>query len=134
MGRHFALMNSFSKSERLCQKSLFDDLIGSGVSFIKYPFRVVAKESAIPGEEKARIAISVSKRRFKRAVKRNKVKRLLREAFRLNKQTLYAHIKAGVTWDILFIYLDEDIPHYSRIEKSVISSLNKISDIAHTDE
>lgn len=74
-------MYSLSKSERLCSKTLIEELLTSKLSFVKYPFRIVFKESSQIGEFPVRIAISVSKKKFKRAVKRNRIKRLTRESF-----------------------------------------------------
>ncbi len=119
-------MNTFTKSERLCSKRLFEALAGSDFAFVKYPFRVVAKRSAVLGEYPARVAVSVGKKRFKQAVKRNRVKRQTREAYRLNKAPFYDALPLGQTWDVLFIYLDRQLPEYSRIEKSVRASLHKI--------
>ena len=85
-------MYSLSKSERLCSKTLIEELLTSKLSFVKYPFRIVFKESSQIGEFPVRIAISVSKKKFKRAVKRNRIKRLTREAFRLNKNDFYNNI------------------------------------------
>lgn len=121
-----AFMYSLSKAERLCSKILFVELLTSEISFVKYPFRVVLKDSSIPGEYPARIAISVSKKKFKRAVKRNRVKRLTREAYRLNKPEFYQHIIPGHTVDILFIYLDQNLPVFSKTEKAIKSVLKKI--------
>lgn len=78
-------MNTLHKSERLTNKNLFEELLTSSFSFVQYPFRMVAKESSRKGDYPARIAISVSKKKFKRAVHRNRLKRLTREAFRCNK-------------------------------------------------
>lgn len=119
-------MYSLSKSERLCSKTLIEELLTSKLSFVKYPFRIVVKDSSCPGEYPARIAISVSKRKFKRAVKRNRVKRLVREAYRLNKPEFHRHIIAGHTIDILFIYLDEELPSFKKTEKAIKSALQKI--------
>lgn len=119
-------MYSLSKSERLCSKILIEQLLTSELSFIKYPFRIVFKESSLAGEFPARITVSVSKKRFKRAVKRNRIKRLTREAFRLNKTDFYNHIGTGRTVDILFIYIDNSLPTYVKTEKAIKSALNKI--------
>ena len=129
-------MYSLSKAERLCSKILFEELLTSEISFVKYPFRVVLKDSSIPGEYPARIAISVSKKKFKRGgreiykknvgVKRNRVKRLTREAYRLNKPEFYQHIIPGHTVDILFIYLDQNLPVFSKTERAIKSVLKKI--------
>lgn len=120
-------MYSFCKSERLCNKTLFEELINSGESFIKYPFRIVMKESSVKGEFPVRMAISVSKKKFKRAVKRNHIKRLAREAYRLNKPTLYENLSGDKTIDVLFIYLDHNLPEYSKAEKAIQSALQRIN-------
>lgn len=120
-------MFTLSKTERLSSKTLFNELFGSGLSFVKYPFRIIYKKSSLPGEYPTRIAISVSKKKFKRAVKRNRIKRLTREAFRLNKTSLYTSIPSGTTIDILLIYLDNTLPTFEKIEKALKSSIQKIN-------
>lgn len=121
-------MYSFHKSERLCNKTLFEELIASGESFIKYPFRIVMKESSVKGEYPARMAISVSKKKFKRAVKRNRIKRLTREAYRQNKAELCQNLLSqNKTIDILFIYLDQQLPEYAKTEKAVQTALQRIN-------
>lgn len=119
-------MYSLSKSERLSSKTLIEELLTSKLSFVKYPFRIIFKESSQPGDFPARIAISVSKKRFKRAVKRNRIKRLTREAYRLNKPGFYNNITPGHTIDILLIYLDNNLPTYIKTEKAIQSALKKI--------
>lgn len=119
-------MYTLSKSERLCSKTLIEELLKSRLSFVKYPFRIVYKVSSQTGDFPARIAISVSKKKFKRAVKRNRIKRLTREAFRLHKQELYEQITPGSTLDILLIYLDKELWAFEKMEKSVKAALEKI--------
>lgn len=121
-------MYSLSKSERLCSQTLFDELLTSEFSFVKYPFRVVFKDSSQPGPFPARIAISVSKKKFKRAVKRNRIKRLAREAYRLNKPGFHQQIPEGHTVDLLLIYLDKELPSYAKTEKAIKNTLQKIPD------
>lgn len=119
-------MYSLSKSERLCSKTLIEELLASDISFVKYPYRVIVKKSSLPGKYPARIAISVSKKRFKRAVQRNRIKRLTKEAYRLNKTDLYESMTTGQTLDILFIFLDNRLPDFSKTDKALKSALQKI--------
>lgn len=124
--------NTFCKSERLCNQILFDELMTSDFRFIKYPLRVIAKKSSQKGEFPARIAFSVSKHKFKRAVKRNRIKRQLREAYRTRKHSLYESIGSNDTLDILVVYLDEQLSESARIEKVMQQAIDKI--IAHYKE
>lgn len=124
-------MNTFCKSERLFHKTLLEELWASPFSFIKYPFRILIKKSSRKGNYPARMAVSVSKKKFKRAVQRNQLKRLTREAYRLHKAGLYEKIGNDTTFDILFIYLDHRIQEYEKIEKAVAAALDKI--ITHSD-
>ena len=102
----------FSKQERICRKNDFNFLFSNGKSFFSYPFRCVfcEKESA---EFLVRIAISVSKKKFKRAADRNRIKRLMREAYRLEKHYLYNRMQAQpITLDMLIIYTENKILDY----------------------
>lgn len=120
-------MNTLHKSERLTNKTLFEELLSSNFSFVQYPFRMIAKGSSISGDYPARIAVSVSKKKFKRAVHRNRLKRLTREVFRCNKSLLYDTVPSGLTIDILFIYLDNRIAAFPKVEKALQAALVKIA-------
>ncbi len=77
---------TLSKEERLCSRKALEELFeGSNKTILAYPLRAVFQKTEETG---IRIMVSVSKRFFKRAVKRNRVKRQLREAYRLNKHIL----------------------------------------------
>ena len=73
-----------------------------------------------------RIVVSVPKRCFKRAVKRNLLKRRIREAYRLNKQLLLVSMPDGGT-DILFIYSTKEVLDFSAVQEAVTSSLTAVA-------
>lgn len=92
-------LHTLPKSERLCSRTALQRLFGGERRSISvFPIRAVFADSQEPG---MRIMVSVSKRHFKRAVKRNRVKRQLREAYRLNKHLL-ADLPRGL--DIAFLW------------------------------
>lgn len=119
------IRQTLSKAERLYHRKLFEELLNSKNSFVKYPLRVVYKESSLPGEFPVRMAVSVGKKRFKRANKRNRVKRLVREAYRQYKPEIYSKI-CDRHIDILFIFLDTKLPEFDTVKKSVQALMDKI--------
>lgn len=122
---------TLSKDERLYAEKRIEALFAGGSSFIAYPLRVVYiarendSESDLPT---ASILISVSKKRFKRAVKRNRVKRLIREAYRLNKKGMTDFVsQTGKSYDIAFLYLKGELPTYAEIEKAILKTINTLN-------
>ena len=105
-------IQTLSKRERLCSMKLTDRLFnGAGShSMAAFPLRVVWMEKERDGQESpVQILVSVSKRHFKRAVKRNRVKRQIREAYRLSKQPLYDKLEQNPQRVIVmaFIWLSD---------------------------
>lgn len=122
---------TFSKEEKLCYQKSIDRLFAKGKSFIAYPLRVIYFTEEEIEEEKqfAQVLISVPKRKFKRANKRNRIKRLVREAYRLNKQE-YIHLlrEQNLRLDIAFLYLKDELPTYEEIEKSILKTVTSLKD------
>ncbi|KAA6323045.1 Ribonuclease P protein component [termite gut metagenome] len=112
--------NTLCKTERLCSKLIIEKMFAGGAkSFSIFPLRVVfvPLESL---ENSAVILISVSKRRFKRAVKRNRVKRQIREAYRKNKHDLLHTLEEKeLKLAIAFIYLDDKLIPSIEMEKKI---------------
>lgn len=118
---------TFKKEERLCNKRLLTSLFQSGSSFVLYPYRISflkAQHLAFP----AQVVISVPKRRFKRAVDRNLLKRRIREAYRMQKEgLLYAFLQTMQTEVLLSIhYIGTDIPAYKVLYKQLTKALEKL--------
>ena len=91
--------HTLGKEERLCSRKVLEELFGGGHHSVSaFPVRAVFMPSEQDG---VRIMVSVSKRYFKRAVKRNRIKRQLREAYRLQKELLLP-LEGGL--DIAFLW------------------------------
>lgn len=80
---------SFRKDEILRRKKLIDRLFAEGSTFFIYPFKIFWLKVPLETPNPAQILISVGKRSFKNAVDRNRVKRQVREVYRVNKHDLY---------------------------------------------
>lgn len=118
---------TFSKAERLNSKKLIDLLFSEGKSFFIYPFKVVLFENKSKEKFPVQVLISVSKRNIKNATDRNKVKRLIRESYRINKEILYKHLENRDTQMVIgLIYTARTILPYAQIESKIILILQRL--------
>lgn len=99
-------LHTLPKEERLCSRKALEELFGGGHQSVSaFPIRAVYMPNELGV---VRVMVSVSKRYFKRAVKRNRIKRQLREAYRLQKELLQP-LTGGL--DIAFLWTsDEQLP------------------------
>ena len=122
---------TFSKRERIVSRKLIEQLFskGSNHSISAFPIRIVYMEKEREkDEEPVQILVSVSKRHFKRAVKRNRVKRQIREAFRHHKQILAEKVPQDTSLAIAFIWLADELLDSRQVEKSVKRLLEKVAE------
>lgn len=126
---------TLSKEERIHHKKTIDALFkeGNSRSLSAFPLRAVymllpsddgEAEQRIGAERpQAKLLISVPKHCFRRAVKRNRIKRLVREAYRHNKSLVAA-------WPVViaFIWMDRKMPAASVVERSVVNLLTRINE------
>lgn len=99
-------MEDFPKYERICKENDIQSLFDQGAGFSCYPYRVVYLFRPVGDlPPTCRLLVSVSKKRFHHAFKRNRVKRLIREAWRKNKEALYeiCH-RDTISVDVALIY------------------------------
>ena len=121
------MKQTFKKEERLHSKKLIRQLFAEGNSFFVYPFKVLYKEIEEESVFPVQVLISVSKRKFKSAVKRNRVKRLFREAYRKNKSIVFeCNSNNNKTLLIGFIYVADTIMDYHEIEKKIMIILQRL--------
>jgi ribonuclease P protein component len=121
---------TFKKEERLCNKQLIDQLYHNGSSFLCYPFKVswlvITDLQLLP----AQVLFSVSKKRYKKAVDRNLIKRRMREAYRLHKEkhlySLLGNSEKRIVFSIGFI--GKQIAPYDFIEKKLLKLLIQLAE------
>jgi len=115
------------KDERLRGERAISNLFEAGHSFFRAPYKVVWIKTPETGLYPVRFAVSVPKRRFKRAVKRNLLKRRTREAFRINKQILSDAITDNRQVRLMVVYASDKLLTYSELEKSMKKILQRIA-------
>lgn len=111
-------MYGLPKDNRLCGQKRIQRLYKEGRRFTSWPLRV----TYMPSQGETEVLVWASKSLFKRAVKRNRLRRLMREAYRLN------HMKElQETFLIAFNYIDKEMQPYATIERAMRKALIRIA-------
>ena len=143
MSKQFTL----GKNERLKSRKSIEQLFKAGKSFVVSPYRVhyfISKEETqqpdLPvrqtgGQGKdenalLQFGVGVSAKHFKKAVDRNRVKRITREAYRLQKLPLHKSVKEkNIRLHVFFNYTGKELPLFQEVKEKVAVALNKLSKI-----
>jgi ribonuclease P protein component len=100
----FVLMkHTLGKEERLKSKKLIEELYQKGDSVKVFPLRMIFLQTEHTSNFPVQIGVSVAKRNFKLAVHRNRIKRLMRESYRLQKEIVYNHVESPYIFMISYI-------------------------------
>lgn len=121
--------HTFGKDERISLQKEIDFLFSEGKSFRVFPLRVIYTKQEAIDNKGISILISVPKKKIKRAVHRNRLKRLIREAYRLNKQILTGEeqVQAGRHL-IAFLFIGNEVVSYKEIETALIKGLTQLQE------
>ena len=119
---------SFSKKERLKNKVEIESLFSEGNRFFEYPFNVIWKVDS-NSDYTLKMAVSVPKKKIPNATDRNKIKRLVREAFRKNKTIVQQPLEAkDVKSHLMLIYSQSNIMSMSEIEDKISVTLQRLAE------
>lgn len=109
--------NTLGKKERLKSRKLIGRLFEEGTSIKNFPFRLVYLSTEITSVFSVKASFSVPKRNFKKAVDRNRIKRLIREAYRLEKKNVFKGSNFHCAFMITFIGKKE--PVFSEVQEKI---------------
>lgn len=114
---------TYPKSEKLKSRNIIEKMFAEGKTVSKYPLRLVYVPLQDDTEGILKIGVSVSKRNFKKAVDRNYYKRLLREAYRLNKHIITEKLQQPTAF--MFFYQTKDRLTFEEVNEKAIQLFEK---------
>ena len=112
----------YNKKNKLKSKKLIDALFSEGKSVVAFPLRMVFLKLD-DDAQLSKIGDSVSKRNFKKAVDRNRIKRLLRECYRLNQNVIFNN--SSTAYALMILYLGKDMLNYHAMDKKMKQLFDK---------
>ncbi|WP_288095314.1 ribonuclease P protein component [Hydrotalea sp.] len=124
---------SYSKHEKLKSRKQIEVLFVKGMQLYSYPFKILYQIAPRTGDDAVlKAGVTVSSRHFKKAVQRNRIKRLMREAYRLNKVKLQQLLTEKPHQLYLFIiYVGKEIPNQQKLHSASHKLLVQLYQILH---
>ena len=113
----------FPQKEKLKSKKLIEQLFEEGKSINNFPLKLIYLETTFEDNSKIKTGVIAPKKSFRKAVHRTRIKRLMREAYRLNKHLVFNNIEGSFAFMIL--YLGKEMPAYQIIDEKTKGLLEK---------
>lgn len=121
---------SFTAVEKLKSKKAITHLFAVGKSRTCFPIKLIYAPYSFDDQTHLKVGVSVSKRNFKRAVDRNRIKRLLREGYRLNKPIIFNNL--GRKYICMFLYIGKEKPAFKEIHDAMGRLLRDFKELTTT--
>jgi ribonuclease P protein component len=122
----------YSKKDKLKSKKLIDQLFNEGKAITAYPLRLIYLKTEFEDNSILKTGVSVSKRLHKTAVARNNIKRLLREAYRLNKPLYFNN--SSTSYAFMILYLSKDGTTFDQLNSNMNLLFKKFIDKTSNNE
>ncbi|MDX2002547.1 MAG: ribonuclease P protein component [Chitinophagales bacterium] len=119
---------TFTKSERLSSKKILESLMQRGKAFQQFPFRFIYLAAELPSDFPVQVCMAVPKRKIAKSVRRNLIKRRMREAYRLQKHSIYGILHGkGTQYAIMVIYTADTVLDYPTISTGMAAGIEKLN-------
>jgi ribonuclease P protein component len=123
---------TLGKTERLKSRKVIEQLFKEGILFTAFPFRVVWKYLPEPNGNSLQAGFTVSSKYFKKAVDRNRIRRLTKEAYRIQKNPLQTSLENTNQHLVIFIiYIGKEIPEYSLVVEKIAFVIGRLQKIVN---
>ena len=121
---------TLGRQERLKSRKLLEQLFREGQTLFVHPLKLYFRAKDLPIDMKLQAGFGVSSRTFKKAVDRNRIKRLVREAYRLQKSSLQTAMEnANGRLAVFFLYTGKELPEFDLIKEKMGAALEKLEKI-----
>ncbi|MEN8885321.1 MAG: ribonuclease P protein component [Winogradskyella sp.] len=117
---------TYSKKDKLKSKKCIEQLFTEGKAVTAYPLKLIYLKTNFEDGSLLKTGVSVSKRLHKTAVSRNQIKRLLREAYRLNKPLYFNN--SSTSYAFMILYLSKDGTTFDKLNTNIKSLFEKFID------
>lgn len=116
---------AFGKAEKLCSQLQIEALYQTGKRFTAYPLRVTYQ--VVESKEPIAVLVWAPKSLFKRAFRRNRLRRLIRESYRLHNEALKAQCaQKGLSLRVAFNYVSPQMSDFATVEKAMLKALERL--------
>jgi len=124
----------FKRADKLKSRKAIEQLFREGKSFSNFPFKVTWLSDPT-ATASLQAGVGVSSRHFKKAVDRNRIKRLMREAYRLQKHELQQQVKSSdVALTLFLIYTGKELPGYQLVYEKTGIVLSRLQKFIHEND
>jgi ribonuclease P protein component len=117
---------SYAGPEKLKSRKLLNQVFAEGKSFNAFPLKITFTSKEVEGDSIAKIGVGVSSRHFKKAVDRNRVKRLIRESYRLQKNVLIKALPEKTQVHVFILFVGKELGETSMIPEKMKLILEKL--------